>query len=132
MAAFDLSCVDLRRHEIVMGGVVSRVDSVTVVRRTWSLGGGSKSMGAIDDLRRWYAAQCDGDWEHSYGIQIGTLDNPGWRVEIDLRDTLLEDKPFNSVEEGIGPDDSPSWLQCKVEKAKFCGHGDPGRLEQIL
>jgi hypothetical protein len=34
-----------------------------------------------DDLLRWlqdwHAGQCDGDWEHSYGVDIGTLDNPG-------------------------------------------------------
>ena len=31
-------------------------------------------------LQRWYVAQCDGEWEHAYGVEIGTLDNPGWSI----------------------------------------------------
>ena len=123
----------------------------------WEAGKHAGSVSVLDDLRRWYVAHCDGDWEHTYGVNIGTLDNPGWSVEIDLRDTLLEGKPFDTVEEGLGTDDlrsregfrpdSPaaaaveeglgtddlrSWLRCGIEGSKFRGFGDPGRLEQIL
>jgi len=28
-------------------------------------------------LMNWYVAQCDGDWEHRFGFEIGTLENPG-------------------------------------------------------
>jgi hypothetical protein len=35
-------------------------------------------MDEIRELQQWYLAQCDGDWEHEWGVQIGTLDNPGW------------------------------------------------------
>jgi hypothetical protein len=36
------------------------------------------SMGEILPwLQGWYATQCDGDWEHEYGVSIETLDNPG-------------------------------------------------------
>jgi Immunity protein 53 len=35
-------------------------------------------------LEKWYRARCNGDWEHQWGVEIGTLDNPGWRVHIDL------------------------------------------------
>jgi hypothetical protein len=31
-------------------------------------------------LQRWYARHCDSTWEHRYGIQIETCDNPGWWV----------------------------------------------------
>ncbi|UCH44768.1 MAG: hypothetical protein JSV11_10785 [Nitrospiraceae bacterium] len=41
-------------------------------------------MNNFDRLNRWYINQCNGDWEHQYGIVIETLDNPGWRVKIDL------------------------------------------------
>ncbi|BFV59917.1 hypothetical protein KCMC57_up50210 [Kitasatospora sp. CMC57] len=41
-------------------------------------------------LTAWYTAQCDGDWEHEYGIRIETLDNPGWSVEVDLEGTGLD------------------------------------------
>ncbi|MDO7908781.1 Imm53 family immunity protein [Paenibacillus sp. JX-17] len=35
-------------------------------------------------LQEWYASQCDGDWEHSNGIKITSIDNPGWYVEINI------------------------------------------------
>ncbi|MBN6041230.1 Imm53 family immunity protein [Amycolatopsis sp. 195334CR] len=28
-------------------------------------------------LERWFAGQCDDDWEHRYGITLETRDNPG-------------------------------------------------------
>jgi hypothetical protein len=34
-------------------------------------------------LMRWYLAECNGDWEHSYGVRVETLDNPGWSLKID-------------------------------------------------
>ncbi len=44
----------------------------------------------LGDLQQWYAAQCNGDWEHTYGVSIETLDNPGWRLRVDLVGTELE------------------------------------------
>ena len=41
-------------------------------------------MHQIEQLQAWYAAQCNGKWEHTYGIAIGTLDNPGWSLSVDL------------------------------------------------
>ncbi len=41
----------------------------------------------LSTLENWYAGQCNGEWEHSWGVEISTLDNPGWSVTIDLRDT---------------------------------------------
>ena len=45
----------------------------------------------LERLQRWYLYRCDGDWEHSFGITIETLDNPGWMVTIDLQDTEWQD-----------------------------------------
>jgi hypothetical protein len=47
-------------------------------------------MSSLDFLQRWYAEQCDGKWEHSYGVRIETLDNPGWQITVDLNGTGLE------------------------------------------
>ncbi|HEY7932200.1 MAG TPA: immunity 53 family protein [Solirubrobacteraceae bacterium] len=72
-------------------------------------------------LQDWYSSQCDGAWEHSYGIQIGTLDNPGWRVRIDLERTSVVDLPFERVEVHNSERD---WLVCWVEDRQFhaaCG-----------
>lgn len=49
-------------------------------------------------LQGWYASRADGDWEHSFGIEIGTLDNPGWRVAIGVSGTDLAERPFDRQE----------------------------------
>ena len=46
-------------------------------------------------LQDWYTSQCDGDWEHTYGITITTLDNPGWSITIDLENTGFEENYIN-------------------------------------
>ncbi len=75
-------------------------------------------------IQRWYASQCDGDWEHSHGLQIETLDNPGWHVVIDLRHTELADRSFASVVRGtqIGVGE---WVHCRIEADQFVGTGVP-------
>lgn len=50
-------------------------------------------------IQDWYEAQCDGDWEHDYGVEINTLDNPGWMVKVDLTGTSLEGASFATVDE---------------------------------
>ncbi|MGC2638398.1 MAG: immunity 53 family protein [Acidobacteriaceae bacterium] len=51
----------------------------------------------MERLRSWYESNCNGDWEHQFGIAIVTLDNPGWSVEIDLKGTPLEQEDFEKV-----------------------------------
>jgi len=80
-------------------------------------------------LQAWYSRQCNGRWEHEWGIEIGTLDNPGWRVKIDLADTSLEELEINQLVIDNGKDD---WMHCRKEGRQFYGHGDPSKLERIL
>ena len=51
-------------------------------------------MNALARVQDWYMAQCDGTWESDCGITVETLDNPGWKVEVDLTGTDLEHAPF--------------------------------------
>ena len=83
----------------------------------------------IEWLRKWYESNCDGDWEHCYGIRIDTLDNPGWRVDIDLTDTNLEDVYFNEIRMYI---DEHNWISCNVTDGIFKGRGSIDKLEKIL
>jgi hypothetical protein len=62
-------------------------------------------MELIEQIQVWYAAQCDGDWEHQYGVSIETLDNPGWSVTIDLSGTSLENIRFQTYQENKGEED---------------------------
>lgn len=77
---------------------------------------------ALAWLMEWYASHCDGEWEHGHGVSISTLDNPGWRVRIDLQGTVLESAPFE--ERRFNYDDDISWWICKREGKSFeaaCG-----------
>ena len=51
----------------------------------------------LSALEQWYARQCDGDWEHHRGVEISTLDNPGWRVQIDLVGTIRQGASLATV-----------------------------------
>ena len=86
-------------------------------------------MNVLTELHLWYESQCNEDWEHQYGVSIETLDNPGWTVTIDLEDTGLEGKPFQTVED-LEPE--REWIRCWVEELKFKGVGGPRKLEEIL
>lgn len=92
-------------------------------------------MSAIQELQDWYFSQCDENWEHTYGVSIGTLDNPGWSVMIDLTGTDLTGKAFPVHSYGVGGDSNPNgnnWIVCKIERNKFVGNGGPMKLEEIL
>lgn len=80
-------------------------------------------------LENWYKDNCYDEWEHSYGVRIGTLDNPGWSVEVDLEYTNMEDKEFPELEVDNSDDD---WIDCFVRNNQFMGYGDPGKLEEII
>lgn len=83
----------------------------------------------IQWLDQWYKENCDGEWEHFYGIQIDTLDNPGWYVKIDLRETKYEcERSMMLLEE----EDEQGWIVCKVCENQFVGSGDELKLDQIL
>jgi hypothetical protein len=80
-------------------------------------------------LEDWCASVCDGDWEHTYGIKIGTLDNPGWTVDIDLFGTPLERRQLDRVVVDRTEDD---WIQFWVENGVFKGCGGVRNLSEIL
>ena len=84
---------------------------------------------SVDWLQNWYRSQCDGEWEHSYGIKIETLDNPGWIVTIDLLETELEVYKFKEISVKRFDDD---WIDCLVKNGKFRGAGGSLNLLEIL
>jgi hypothetical protein len=83
----------------------------------------------LEKLQAWYMTQCDGEWEHQFGLQIDTLDNPGWTVSIDLAGTDLETVNMKPCKMDAGESD---WIFCEIKDRKFIGNGDPGKLKQIL
>lgn len=77
--------------------------------------------GALTWLQAWYAAQCDGDWEHGGGISIDTLDNPGWSLRISLDGTVLAGRTLDRHEIHRSEHD---WIIIEVVDNRFeaaCG-----------
>lgn len=84
---------------------------------------------ALFVLEEWYASHLDGEWEHSFGVEISTLDNPGWSVVIDLNCTLLESRQMPPIRIERSETD---WFECRVETHCFRGFGGARNLKDIL
>lgn len=80
-------------------------------------------------LQNWFANHCNGIWEHQFGIQTDTLDNPGWMLTIDLNGTQLESQPFEEID---FEESSYHWIQCNVNQKKFQGFGGALNLENLI
>jgi len=80
----------------------------------------------IQRLENWYYKQCDGDWEHEFGVKLITLDNPGWSIDIDMSITPVT---FETIEIDRSDDD---WLRCRVEGDVFKGRCGPKNLHEML
>lgn len=88
-------------------------------------------MSIIARLQQWYLAECDGEWEHSYGVTIETLDNPGWFVSIDLSETYLSDVPFTPRTRG-NSEEGGDWIWCKSDGVVFTASCGVQMLEEVL
>ena len=90
-------------------------------------------MIALSKLESWYVDQCDGHWEHTYGVKIETLDNPGWNLTIDLAGTELEGKSFARQSFGMDNNEGDNrWLFCEVSGDKFSGGAGPRQLNELI
>lgn len=86
-----------------------------------------------DEMRRlqeWFYGRCDGDWEHRTAVSIVTTDNPGWFVQIDIRETPWAEKDFKLVKQY--PESELDWLTCYVKKGLFEGACGPMRLGDLI
>lgn len=84
----------------------------------------------VDRIQDWYKLNCNGDWEHSYGYSIATIDNPGWTIRIDLSETPLENLEFN--EEYQNKEKEHDWFFIKNKEKVLnitCG---PNNLKQVF
>ncbi|MBQ7319815.1 MAG: immunity 53 family protein [Clostridia bacterium] len=96
----------------------------------------------LSKLQLWFRLHCDGEWEHSEGINIETLDNPGWQVQISLKDTLLEQIDFPEILVGDPEKDNllndyweqagEEWIRCYKEGHTLIGRCSPEMLERTL
>lgn len=82
-------------------------------------------------LQKWYAAECDGDWEHEYGVNINTVGNPGWSVTIEYSYTDLDgfERP---VVKNKNYETEDNWFFTKFENNIFEASGDPTKLDLMI
>jgi hypothetical protein len=80
-------------------------------------------------LQRWYLTQCDGEWEHGYGVKIETLDNPGWSLRVELKDTDLERLviDWSRVERS-----EHDWLHWRVHDGTYEAFCGPTNLNEAI
>jgi hypothetical protein len=83
----------------------------------------------LSRLERWYQGHCDGEWEHGEGVDIGTLDNPGWRVRISIEDTSLVSRPFDRIKVERTDED---WVHAWLENGAWNAAGGPLNLREML
>ena len=81
-------------------------------------------------LEQWYLQQCDGEWEQTFGITIGTLDKPGWQVRINLQGTAYDGLP-NAVLKTMHHSET-EWMECRIVAGTFQGSGGPLMLGPIV
>lgn len=79
----------------------------------------------IEYFQNWYLSKCDGVWEHTYGFDISTIDNPGWKVNINGESK----KTPITININNGDDD---WVIINADGAEFKGYGSPQNLSVIL
>ena len=82
----------------------------------------------IERINAWYIANCDGDWEHQQGVVIETLDNPGWRIQVDLSGTTKATSEFEPVERLH----ETEWISLKVQGETLQGACSPTVLSEML
>jgi hypothetical protein len=80
-------------------------------------------------IEKWYRSHCNGDWEHQWGVQIETVDNPGWRIIIDLRETKAAGQTLEWAKIERSDED---WLMYRVASDKFEAACGPLNLSEAL
>lgn len=86
-------------------------------------------MDILARIQHWYAPQCKGNLERQWGVQIDTLDNPGWSVSIALNETACAGRSFEEI--NIRRSDK-DWIRCWKDGLVFEGCGDEYKLSAIL
>lgn len=86
-------------------------------------------MDNLNWIQNWYLKQCDGYWEHDYGIKISNIDNPGWDLTIDIFETLLEG---TTLKYELFEKSENDWYAFEVKNNQFIGIGDPLKLNLLI
>ena len=83
----------------------------------------------LQSLITWFQSQCNEQWGSRESVSIGTLDNPGWALDVRLDETNLRNQPFSEIELERSEYD---WISCYIKNGVFTGVGGPLNLSEIL
>lgn len=61
-------------------------------------------------IEQWYASHCDGVWERENGIEIRSLEKPGWLLRFDVGEEAVAWKPVR-----WDVDDADRWLDAWLD-----------------
>ena len=86
----------------------------------------------LEFFSEWIFRNCDGLWEHSYGMKIESLDNPGFFVEFDIFKTNMEKINFQEVIWESSSDPDSDWLECRVEGSKWRSACSVNNLSRVI
>jgi hypothetical protein len=86
-------------------------------------------MEILDWIQHWFKTNCDGEWEKNEIIQITTLDNPGWEVEIDISKTSIANLEVKWI---LNENSKHDWYGVKIENQRFIAAGDAAKLTFLL
>jgi len=86
-------------------------------------------MDSIKKLCAWYDNHCVDEWEEEFGIEISTLDNPGWKLVISLERTELQGRDFESIDISRTERD---WIVARLNGENFESFGGPNNLDEMI
>ena len=81
-------------------------------------------------LQSWYLKQCNGLWEHEFGVDIETMDNPGWHLKVQIEGTPLQGRRVD-LPQVSGPNDR-DWIKIRSDGETFEAMGGPSNLDEML
>lgn len=80
-------------------------------------------------LQHWFYIHCNGDWEHTYGIELSMCNHSSYMLKIDLEGTELEDEVFYNTGIMKGEED---WVDCDVKSKQFVGTFSPTNCDEVI
>lgn len=129
----DGRACELRRIE---DGETVRVEGEIVPRRAEAFAlpeaaAGHDASADIGDpfywIERWYASHCDGVWEREKGIEIRSLDTPGWSLRFDVGEEAVAWKPVKRDR-----DEQRDWLHAWLDDGVLNVACGPGALREAV
>jgi hypothetical protein len=80
-------------------------------------------------LQNWFFQNCDGKWEKEQRLLIETIDNPGWLLTLQLKNSINDN---NAIEDLSIERTEKNWCQSYIKNNEFVAVGGPFNLTEIL